>query len=115
MPSGKALLQIMVHGTWEGHSLGDPSLRQLFTRESMLESDWYKQRLSSKQQFDVRLWHRHIGYLETFLTRPTHSDEAKRLGIESRLERAREQLDRVKQLSYLAELLGTIGRDPAGA
>jgi hypothetical protein len=112
-PPLKALLHIMVHGNWEGHSLCDPLLRQLFTRESMLESDWYRERLSSKQQFDVRLWHRHIGYLETFLTRPTHADEAKRLGIETRLERAREQLDHVKQLSYLGELLGTIGRDPS--
>jgi hypothetical protein len=112
-PPLRALLQIMVEGSSEGRALNDPELRALFTRDSMLASDWYKQRLSSKQQFDVRLWHRHIGYLETFLTRPTHADEAKRLGIETRLERAREELDHVKDLSYLAELLGTIGRDPA--
>ena len=112
-PPLSALLQIMAEGTWEGRSLNDPELRRLFTREYLLESDWYKQRLTSKQKFDIQLWQRHIGYLQTFLTRQTHADEARRLGIDRRLERAREELDRVKSPTYLEWLLGTIGRDPS--
>ncbi len=39
-PPLKALLHIMAEGTWENRSLNDPELRRLFSRESLLESDW---------------------------------------------------------------------------
>ena len=40
-PPLKALLYIMRDGSYEGKTLDDPSLRQMFTRESILKSEWY--------------------------------------------------------------------------
>lgn len=50
--------------------------------------------------------------LSEFLTRAGHRDEAERLGIPSRLDHARRELERVSALDYLGALAGTIGADP---
>jgi len=111
-PPLKALLHIMAKGDYEGKGIDDPEIRGLFTRESMLESDWYKERLSSQQEHDIPLWKSHVEYLENFLKRGTHVEVAQRLGIEQRLTAAKEELARVSAASYLEELVGTIGRQP---
>ena len=43
-PPLKALLHIMAHGQYEGKGVEDPAVRRLFTREYLLESDWYAER-----------------------------------------------------------------------
>jgi hypothetical protein len=111
-PPLKALLYIMAHGHWEGKDVNDPVVRALFTREAMLESDWYAARLRVKQARDIQLWKRHVATLAEFLALPGHRDEAERLGIARRLDRARTELDRVSSDAYLSELYGTIGADP---
>jgi phosphoenolpyruvate carboxykinase (diphosphate) len=111
-PPLKALLHIMAHGHYEGKAASDPEIRALFTREALLASEWYHERLAIKQQRDVALWQRHARSLTEFLTRSGHRDEAKRLGIASRLEHARAELERVSAPAYLTALLGTIGADP---
>ena len=60
-PPLKALLHIMLHDEWEGKGLDNPEFRKLFTRESLLASDWYAARLAAKQKVDRKLWHRHVG------------------------------------------------------
>src|SRR5262249_14976761 len=69
-PPLKALLHIMAHGHWEGKGVNDPAVRALFTREAMLESDWYAARLRVKQARDVELWKRHVSALVEFLALP---------------------------------------------
>ena len=69
----------------------------MFTREAVLASDWYKERLRAKQERDVALWNRHIAALQS----PCAA-----------LAEARAQLARVSSVAYLAELMGTIGADP---
>jgi hypothetical protein len=78
----------------------------------MLESDWYSARLRVKQARDIELWKRHVNSLIEFLALPGHKDEAERLDIAGRLERARAELDHVSSDAYLSELYGTIGADP---
>ena len=114
-PPLKALLHIMVHGQYQGKDARDPEIRALFTREALLTSDWYKERLRVKQERDVELWTRHVRALSAFLARPGHRDEALRLGIEERLELARHELERVSSERYLESLEGTIGADPIHA
>ena len=80
-PPLKALLHIMARGSYEGKTASDPEIRALFTREALLASDWYRERLAMKQQRDVALWARHTRSLREFLTRAGHREEAKRLGI----------------------------------
>jgi len=111
-PPLKALLHIMAHGQYEGKDAHHPGIRALFTREALLASDWYHERLAIKQQRDVALWKRHARSLTEFLARAGHRDEAKRLGIAERLEHARGELERVSAPEYLTALVGTIGADP---
>ena len=111
-PPLKALLHIMVHDQWEGKGLEHPEVRQLFARENLLTSDWYAARLKAKQSIDRKLWHRHVDYLEKFVKRTSHADEAARLGIAARLERARKTLEEVESSGYLESLRGTIGAEP---
>ncbi|HEX3869898.1 MAG TPA: hypothetical protein VHV77_05660, partial [Pirellulales bacterium] len=68
------------------------ALRNLFTREALLSSDWYAERLATKQQRDIALWTRHVAATNT--------------------SAAKAELTRVSSPKYLEELRGTIGADP---
>ena len=111
-PPLKALLHIMAHGNFEGKPLTDPSVRALFTREALLESDWYRARLDSKVKVEQSLWKRHIAYLEDFLTKPNYQSELERLDVNGRLEAAKSRLDHLATPAYRESLVGTIGADP---
>jgi hypothetical protein len=111
-PPLKALLHIMAHDRFEGRDLGHPSVRELFTRESLMKSEWYAERLRTKQDVDARLWQRHVNYLTKFMARHHYAEEAARLGIEDRLHKARVQLRRIQHPAYIEELTGTLGANP---
>ena len=111
-PPLKALLHIMVHGTYENNSLESEEVRKLFTRDYLFNSEWYQERLQSQQVHDIESWKHHVDYLEGFLAKETHASVAKRLDIKSKLERAKHQLTKVSDKDYLASLSGTIGRQP---
>ena len=96
-PPLRALLHIMAHGAYEGLGVDAAEIRGLFTREAMLASDWYRERLRVKQERDMALWTRHVSSLDA-------------AGANS--EAARLQLARVSAPAYLRELEGTIGADP---
>ena len=105
-PPLKALLHMMAHGHYEGFGIEAPEIRGLFVRETVLASDWYQERLFTKQERDKALWQRHAAALEAFRANRGTMD------IEARLELAHSQLARVSSPSYLNELRGTIGADP---
>jgi hypothetical protein len=111
-PPLQALLHIMAYGHHEGRNAHHPQVRALFTRESLLASDWYRERLLIKQKRDVALWQRHVRSLTGFLARAGHRAEAERLGIAGRLAHARAELERVSAAQYVDSLVGTIGADP---
>jgi phosphoenolpyruvate carboxykinase (diphosphate) len=111
-PPLRALLHIMAFGSWQGAAVDDPQVRALFTRESLLETDWYRSRLCAKQARDVALWKRHLAALEAF---EASGIETAPIDIASRLAYARQQLARVSSPGYLDELRGTIGADPCVA
>ncbi|HEY6080555.1 MAG TPA: hypothetical protein VIW29_17195 [Polyangiaceae bacterium] len=111
-PPLRALLHVMAFGSWEGKDANHPEFRNLFTREGLLQSEWYAERLRVKQARDVGLWQRHVQRLSEFLALPSHLEEAGRLGIRERLTRAKQELERVSSSDYLSELHGTIGADP---
>jgi hypothetical protein len=108
-PPLRALLHIMAHGHYENRGVEDPSIRALFTRESLLSSAWYQQRLLAKQERDLALWQRHVAALEDHLQQPAGGN-----GIDAtaRLEFARAELARIAAPSYVSGLIGTIGADP---
>jgi hypothetical protein len=114
-PPLKSLLHIMAYGAHEGRDEKHPEIRALFTRESIVASDWYGARLAAKQRHDERLWYRHAVYLENFLKKKNYGEEAKRLGLAARLESAWETYHKVKSPDYLGSLQGTIGLQPLGS
>lgn len=112
-PPIKALLHIMAHGHFEGMAASDPRVRQMFTREALITSDWYKERLLTKQQRDIALWQRHLQSLETFRVNSTQQSVPRGFGLEGRIEAARAMLEEVRSEAYLASLNGMLGADPA--
>jgi phosphoenolpyruvate carboxykinase (diphosphate) len=103
-PPLKALLHIMAQGSYEGMGVDAPEIREMFTRQRMLQSDWYRERLETKQWRDIALWTRHVTALE--------ASGLAGAGLRDRLEEARLQLARARAPAYLHELAGTIGADP---
>ncbi|WRQ86100.1 hypothetical protein K1X11_014895 [Actomonas aquatica] len=111
-PPLEALLHIMAKGNWNGHGLDAPEVRSMFSREALVETDWYKARLASKQKWDVGLWERHIESLRLVIDNPRSEDVAERMGLTAKLCEAEAELARVSSDDYLASLVGTLGRQP---
>jgi phosphoenolpyruvate carboxykinase (diphosphate) len=107
-PPLKALLHIMAYGRYGDVTLEDAEFRRQFTRESLLASDWYRERLRAKQDVDCALWRRHVAALEAFA-----GEGGAGIDTQERLRYARRQLARVSAETYLEELVGTIGADPS--
>jgi hypothetical protein len=111
-PPLKALLHIMATGQYEGKALHDPEIRALFTRENVLASDWYQERLSIKQQRDMTKAEKQVAYLKKFLSEATICcDMTQRTECEARLMRAEAQLEHVQSPAYLESLFGSLGAD----
>jgi hypothetical protein len=113
-PPLQALLHIMASGEYRGMDAHHPDLRVMFTRDYLLNADWYHERLRVKQLRDIELWKRHVSNLQTFLDDIHFSDEAERLGIARRFDFATEKLREVQGEDYLQSLVGTLGADPLG-
>ena len=108
-PPLRALLEIMAEGSSQGRGVDDPDVRRMFTREYLMASDWYCERLRAKQTRDIALWTRHVRSIEEFRDSGASFEG---FDIESRLGDARQQLARVSAPEYLSELEGTLGADP---
>jgi len=111
-PPLKALLHIMAYGQYEGKDRSHPDIRALFTREALLSSDWYQERLRTKQARDIELWKRHVRYLHTFLEKESNLETIEELRLREKLHDAEKMLQKVQSSAYLSSLTGTIGADP---
>jgi hypothetical protein len=114
-PPLQALLHVMRDGAWQGRGSDDPGFRALFTREALLSSDWYRGRLEAQQAVDARLWENHVRYLRRFLARAHYSDVAAKLDLKSRLALSTAAARAARAPSYLGQLAGTLGAEPAVA
>ncbi len=112
-PPLKALLEIMAHGqSAQGYTLDSPELRAMFTRESVLASDWYAARLDAKQRSDEARWTRAAGALYEFLDRADNAAVTARLGLAERRTKAQAERVRVGSAEYRRSLIGSIGLQP---
>jgi len=111
-PPLKAILHIMAKGSYQGKRLNHPDVRSMFKRESLLSSDWYKERLEVKRTRDVELWVRHLKYLEQARASFADGKAPHHLKIQEKLRLARKHLKHVKSPEYLKRLQGSIGADP---
>ena len=111
-PPVRAILDIMAHGEHEGKTIDDPAIRQLFDRESLLQSDWYRFRLAEKKRRDVKHWQGFEARLLDFLADETEHDVAQELNLQKRLAYVHEQLKIAQSSDYEESLVGTLGVDP---
>jgi hypothetical protein len=112
-PPLKALLHIMVDGTYEGKTITDPEVRSLFDREAVLASDWYQARLDAKVIVEQRLVAKKIAAVKEFETLASYEGERTRLKLAEKLAAANERAARYQTTEYRQSLIGTIGTDPA--
>jgi phosphoenolpyruvate carboxykinase (diphosphate) len=108
----KALLTIMATGSHEGKDLNDPEIRKLFTRENLLASEWYAERLRAQQRRDHALFTRFVDYLTEVRSREGNEGLEADLKLGERLEKAHRRLVEIQSPSYLTKIRGTIGADP---
>jgi len=110
-PPLQAILYIMSEGTYQGKTIDDPAIREMFTRDYLLASDWYRQRLRIKQQREAALWQRNRDYIEQKMDETNESETGLWADLQGRMERAEEMLAWVKSDTFLEQLEGTIGAD----
>jgi hypothetical protein len=113
IPPLQALLHMMRDGKWDGMEPSDPKFRALFTRDCVVNSDWYRERLAAQQRRDVAHWQRQIQYLEKIVSKPNYADVVGKLALRERLATARFSGAAARAKDYTARLAGTIGVDPA--
>ncbi|MGB7328187.1 MAG: hypothetical protein WBD31_25145, partial [Rubripirellula sp.] len=115
-PPLQALLSIMAYGEYEGKSITDPEVRNLFNRDAMLESDWYKRRLTTKRNRDLDHWKSFEARLETVIGELSQgemsiAEKAEAEQMNERLQFVRDQINDVSSPNYEHSLIGTLGAD----
>ena len=113
IPPLKALLEIMAHGTSaEGWDLGSPEFRALFSRDSVLASDWYAARLDAKQTAAAGRASAGLQALQKFITTPGNEEPSERLDVPARIRAAEAEYARFSSPEYRTQIVGTVGRQP---
>ncbi len=112
IPPLKILLHIMAYGHYEGKEISDSELRTYFTRDYVIQSDWYKERLKLKQVREVKFLQQQLASLEAFNSNPKNSELVKEMDIAGRIASVKMDLANTMSDSYLVQLEGTIGLDP---
>ncbi len=110
-PPLQAILHIMADGSYEGKTIDDPAVRNMFTREYLLQSDWYQERLRIKQERDAALWQMNRDYVEQKMDDTTESETEKWAQMQERIEKAEQKIEWVSSQTYLDRLQGTLGAD----
>lgn len=111
VPPLKALLHIMARGSYEGKTLHDPDIRAMFSRERVINSDWYARRLAARRDRDAALQDKLERELEDFIAMPEYEDIAARLDIAGRLAAVKERKKFLATHGCIDCLQGTIGAD----
>ena len=93
----------MRDGSYEGKTLDDPEIREMFTRESILKSEWYAERLITRQQIELNALQNTIRRLS--------QQEPKDTETAAKLAELQARLKTVKGINYLKSLSGTLGAD----
>ena len=109
-PPLRAILDIMAHGEHEGYGLDAPEVRDLFTRESLLSSDWYRRRLQTRATRQRDHWQRFRQRLEAAID--AAETDATQVTLRERLAYVDQRIDEVSDEAHIDTLVGTIGTDP---
>lgn len=110
-PPLKALVKIMIDGKYEGMDRYHPEFRKMFTRDYVINSSWYKERLATKQQREIAFWKKQIEYIKQVMSKNNYKEAVERMNLHQRLSDANKQLKTVEKPEYLETLCGTLGAD----
>jgi hypothetical protein len=111
IPPLKAILHIMAYGEYNGKGIEAPEIREMFTLENVLTSDWYHERLVNKQLGDVTLWQNHLKYLQNYLNKWLNLEPKETQKIRERIELTEKNIKKFQSADYLKSLKGCIGLD----
>lgn len=111
IPPLKALIHIMVEGQYEGKTLESPEIRNLFTQDYVLNSNWYKERLIAKQKYDIALWEKHRNYYKDFILKAINISQERKSTLVDSLIEIESRIEYYKTEKYIDSLIGTIGKD----
>lgn len=114
-PPLATLVRIMVDGSCDGLDARSPEFRAQFTREAMLASDWYQDRLVAfrdRELARLALLERELDrtrrrYAESYVLPP--------IDLDARLETIERERAKLLAPDFLARSVGTLGADPMGA
>ena len=113
VPPLRALLEIMAEGfTAAGCGLDSPEFRVMFTREAVLASDWYAQRLDAKQAAARARANAGLAAIEKFVCTAGNEEPAARLDMPARVQAARVEAQRLASPAFRKQLIGTAGSTP---
>ncbi len=110
-PPLKAILYIMATGEYEGKTIDDKSIRRMFDRDYLLESDWYAERLKIQQQRDATQWQMNTEYIGSKLDELHDDDEESIEHFQQLQAHAKAVLEEVNSERYLESLKGFLGAD----
>lgn len=113
IPPLAALLEILAHGSWNGEDLQGAAFRQLFDRDAILASDWYRARLEAKLALDRQLWKRHADDLRAFLDRRQRLLPEEQAAFQRRLAQAEAEIAALEQANAVTRYRGTPGAETA--
>ncbi len=110
-PPLQAVLHLMAYGEYQGKTIEDASIREMFTRDYLMQSDWYQERLCIKQQRDAALWKMNRDYTEQKMDEMPENDTEDWAKLQGCVEKADEMIEWVNSQSYLDSLQGSLGAD----
>lgn len=111
VPPVRALLEVMAGGsTADGLTLHDPQFREAFSRDAVLGSDWYAQRLASQRSADIAYAKRSLAAMADFTSKELAYDTAERLDIIAKTAAVEARLDSLQADELSQTYVGTLGR-----
>ncbi len=111
-PPLKVLLHVMAHGHFEGKGIDAPELRAQFARETVITSDWYRQRLAAAQAAELQRLEKCLNALHQAQSTPHLYEGDFCSGIESKIKETRARIVLTATPDFLESLSGTIGAEP---
>ena len=111
-PPLRALLHIMVHGHFEGKTINDREVRDLFTYDAVVQSDWYLARLDAFRESELRRLKKIKRNVEVYLARPNNAELAEEMKLMDRLTYAQRKMDELQAPDFHERYRGSLGTDP---
>ncbi|MDR1432851.1 MAG: hypothetical protein LBI61_00725 [Puniceicoccales bacterium] len=110
IPPLRALLRVAATGDCDGMALRDEKFRKMFAREAAIGSDWYLARLKKYQQCQIKHLESGLSYVAATEKFYGKKSIGSTIDFEERERAVAAELKFVKTDSYVACLVGTIGR-----